>query len=294
MTSSPGIQPIRQPMIFGLVFLANFALTGSGDSYANCGAWFTMGCLNVAAHHNRNTLEGAHPDWEGAAYLQRMRHTCHRAVCPVCWESWANREKDRAVQRFDAFKTKSKIVHYMISVPKEDYGLSLPDMRRKVYKNLKSVHVWGGMLIYHPKRKNSLKEWYFSPHFHVLGYGWLLDIRKNYNASGYVVKNLGVRKNVPGTIYYQLSHCGISEKYQTITWFGALSYSKLKVEIKNPDPQVCPICFEPLREVLWIGEGPMPIPDVEGSGFLDDPGGWMYVPAAKNSDDCSTELGDVY
>jgi hypothetical protein len=106
------------------------------------------------------------------------------------------------------------------------------------------------------------------------------------------VKNLRIRKTLDGTIFYQLSHCGISEKFHTVTWFGALSYNKLKVIYKEPDAPVCELCHGKLRQVLWIGEGDMPLPDVEGAGFLDDPGGWMYVPKHEYQDDIYKNLGE--
>ena len=280
-------------LVKAIVFLANFALTGSGSAYSSCGSYFTKACLDATAHHSRNTLfEGINPNHEGSAYLRRFKKSCDRALCPVCWGDWANREKDQAVQRIRAFKIRGKPIHLAVSVPKKDWVLSIADMRIEVYKSLRAVHCIGGMLIYHPKRQKLDKSWFFSPHFHVLGYGWILDVRKNYFESGYVVKNLRIRKTLEGTIWYQLSHCGISEDYHTVTWFGALSYNKLKVIYKEPEPAVCELCQGKLRQVMWIGKGSMPLPDIEGVGFLDDPGNWMYKPKQLRSDDIDSGLGE--
>ena len=186
----------------GFSLHADFALVGSGEAHANCGSYFTIGCLNVEEHMGMN-LDGV--NMEGKAYLERVRNSCDRPLCPTCWPDWANREKDRATQRLRAFVLKGrklKPIHVIVSVCSSDYGLSLPEMRKKVYRALKAVHCFGGMLIYHPKRYNEYTcLWYYSPHFHVLGYGWILDVRRNYVETGYIVKNVGIRKTVEGTIY---------------------------------------------------------------------------------------------
>jgi len=274
-----GILPISQSSFLPISqssFLADLDLVGSGESYANCGSYFTVGCLNVDDHVGMN-LDGV--DMEGKAYLERHKISCHRPLCPICWTDWANREKDKATQRLRAFVLKRrslKPIHVTVSVPHADYGLSLEMMRKKVYKALKTVHCFGGMMIYHPKRQNHYDgSWYFSPHFHVLGYGWIVDVHRNYVSSGYVVKNVGIRKTVEGTIYYQLSHCGISPKHHAVTWFGALSYAKLHVRYDEKDGSRCPLCHEKLKKLIWIGPGICSLPDVEGVAFYDDPNNWV-------------------
>jgi hypothetical protein len=265
-----GILPISQSS-----FLADFPLVGSGESKADCGHFYTVGCLNGEEHEGMN-LDGQ--NMEGKAYLERHKNSCHRPLCPICWEDWATREVAAARKRLDAYVLRGrtlKVIHVTVSVPHVDYGLSLQDLRRKAYKALKKVHVFGGMAIYHPKRQTDTKKWYFSPHFHILGYGWLTDVRANYIHSGYVVKNIGIRKTVEGTIWYQLSHAGISEKHHSVTWFGVLSYGKLKVRKEEEAPRVCPLCGRPLRRVYWIGEGEPSLPDIEGMAFYDDPNNWM-------------------
>jgi len=47
-----------------------------------------------------------------------------------------------------------------------------------------------------------------SPHFHILGYGWVHHVKENYESNGWIVKNLGIRNSVRATAHYQLSHCG--------------------------------------------------------------------------------------
>ena len=256
---------------------------GSGKAYADCGKVFAVGCLNVEAHKGM-TLDGV--DMTGKAVIKYVKNSCHRPLCPTCWGSWANRECDNAKKRLDAFVLKNrhgkrlKPIHVIVSVPRVDHGFSLPKLRKKTYRALKRVGLVGGMLIYHPKRKNDRGEWYFSPHFHVIGYGWIRDTRRNYVHSGYIVKNVGVRKSVRGTIYYQLSHCGISEKFHTVTWFGLLSYNKLRVPKIVKEEQICPLCGARLRRLVWIGKDEDVLgswhKDVESGFYFDEPENWRY------------------
>jgi hypothetical protein len=265
-----------------MVFPADFDLVGSGEAYGNCGSFFTVGCLNVDAHQGMN-LDGV--DMEGKAYIERHKQSCHRPLCPTCWPDWDNREKDKAATRLKAFVLKGrslKPIHLIVSVPEADYGLSVPEMREKVYRALKRVHCLGGMMIYHSKReRKSDGSWYFSPHFHIVGYGWIQDVRKNYLESGYIVKNVGIRKTVEGTIFYQLSHCGISAKHHAVSWFGALSYGKLHVRYDEKEDPMCPICHERLRRLLWIGPGKCSLPEIDGGVFYDDPSNWMEKPRTR-------------
>ena len=270
-----GILPISQSSFSASEFLMDFPLTGKGQSYGNCGTFFTVGCLNVSEHEGMN-LDGV--NMTGKAYLERHKISCHRALCPICWPDWANREVQKAKKRLDSFHLKGrnlKPIHLTVSVPFADYHLSLAKTRKKVYRSLKMVHCLGGMMLFHPKRQRKDGAWYFSPHFHIIGYGWIMDVRQNYVYSGYVVKNIGVRKTVEGTIFYQLSHCGISPKHHSVTWFGALSYGKLRVKQEEKARPNCPICGDPLHQLQWVGEGKHPLPDIEDVGFFDDPDNWI-------------------
>jgi hypothetical protein len=275
-------------------FLADFPITGSGQEMPSCGTWFTVGCLHGEDHHNTN-LDGV--NMEGKAVLKRRKTSCHRAVCPKCWEDWANREVHHGVQRLHSFTLKGrnlKPIHLTVSVPFSDYGLSLEGMRKKVYRSLKDVHCVGGMMIYHSRRKKG-GSWFFSPHFHVIGYGWILDVRANYIRSGYVVKNIGIRKTLEGTIWYQLSHAGIDGNHHTITWFGALCYGKLHVEYME-EKDVCPLCGAEFHRVAWNNyEKANPFrneeTNVEGVLFFDDVENWAYLSFGKcrfygDEDDC--------
>jgi len=244
-----------------------------------CGKIFYKGCLNVDAHQGMN-LDGI--DMTGKAVVSVHKVSCHKPLCPICWKEWASRECSRAVQRINAFNLidhggrKMRPIHIAVSVPHSDYGLSLEALRRKVYASLKRCHCIGGMLIFHSKRREKdTGIWYYSPHFHVIGYGWIVDTHANYVYSGYVVKNLRVRQDLGGTIYYQLSHCTVaSEHSHSITWFGALGYRKLRVRYRVEDPENCPLCGAELKELVWIGEGECLVPPLMKRFFYEKPDFW--------------------
>ena len=151
------------------------------------------------------------------------------------------------------------------------------ELRKEAYKILKEIGSVGGSLIFHPFRYHrDSKRWYYSPHFHIIGFGWLVGTAETYQKSGWIVKNKGVRESVFATLFYQLSHAGVKHGYHTVTWFGDLSYSKLKVE-EESNLNECPLCKAKLRLVFHYGLfGWTPPPEIEGE-FYVEPDGWRIL-----------------
>jgi hypothetical protein len=170
-------------------------------------------------------------------------------------------------------------------------------LRKESYKIAKKAGILGGVCVFHPFRwKSKRKSWVFSPHFHIVGFGWL-EGKEVYKESGWITKNLGTRTtydDLYDTLSYELSHCGISQQVvnqsrargivSSITWFGSLSYNKLKVP--DSDKKKCPHCGAYLSSIRWWGVGVHPCKDLDEGGYLLDPGGWDY--------DDSYGFGDVY
>ena len=237
----------------------------------DCGKWQTKGCLNVAAHKGT--------EFEGKVFIKTFQKSCYRAACMTCFRKWMARESNKATRRVEKYEKLSgkPAKHIVISVPSWKYYEELRELRKQAYKILKSVNCKGGTLIYHPFRYDKkTKQWYFSPHFHVIGFGWISNVEEIYNQHGWIVKNKGVRDSVFATFYYQLSHAGIKKGYHTLTWFGDLSYSKLKVE-EEPNSDVCPLCEAKLRLVFHYGLfGWEPPPETEVEAWVE-PEGWRIV-----------------
>ncbi|GAI19814.1 unnamed protein product [marine sediment metagenome] len=167
----------------------------------------------------------------------------------------------------------------MISLPVDAWDMffnDYPKARRVAYKLLKKAGFKGGLLIPHPWRQKcydcggdiiakwavslDTKEFYVKstccvdcgskefiwikgPHFHVVGYGWVEYTEEIEKATGYVIKNIGLINNVGGTVWYQLTHCGIKPGRQAITYFGLCAYNKYKSPpAPKADAVICPVC----------------------------------------------------
>jgi len=246
-------------------------LPATKDSRDDCGKWLTKGCLDVPAH--------AKTEHKGKVFIKTFQKSCYRADCEVCFKKWMARESNKAARRIEKYEKLSHqpAKHIVVSVPSWFYYYGVKELRKEAYRILKQVNCIGGTLIFHPFRyhKDS-KSWYYSPHFHVIGFGWIVKAEELYRKGGWIVKNKGVRDSIFATFYYQLSHAGVKKGFHTLTWFGDLSYSKLKVE-KEPDSSLCPLCSAKLRLVFHYGLfGGIPPPETEIEAFVD-PEGWHIV-----------------
>ena len=285
-----------------------FRLVGNGEkSRVDCGLWATFkGCLNVEGHNKVFFDEKGVPvDCSRKIYARHVRRWCYAPSCPVCFEhGFALREANRIEVRLrEASKRFGLVEHIVVSVPVKDFGLEYNALRRKVVKVLKSRGVVGGVLIFHGFRVNKvgLTYWYWSPHFHVLGYvlggysrcrsctnrvcvgkgnydkcdGFEAKTRRLNVKDGYIVKVLGERKTVFGTAFYQLTHSSYRvdvRRFHIATWFGVVSYRKLKVTIEKRR-ELCPLCQEELVSLVYSGRRHIVkdrfSPEYKRSGWFD-------------------------
>jgi len=200
-----------------------------------------------------------------------------------------------------------KPIHLVLSPPEKEYSMfedpsAYRKTREKAYKIAKISGFKGGAMIIHPYRlkcptcgiaipeyqKVCLKcggstfKWFFSPHFHFVGFGWIENAKELYARFGWVVKNLGVRKNVFWTFQYLLSHAGVSNSgFHTTTWFGDLAYNVLRhVAVLKRPLELCPYCGNALRPLQWIKAGSDPPKlefskkDPQKNDFLGDFAEW--------------------
>jgi hypothetical protein len=278
----------------------DYRLVGNGEvtDPLKCGKFFGFyGCLNTHLH-NKVTLDGV--NHKGKVYVKKIFHSCDKPTCPVCFKrGWAVREAASIESRLAECSKKFGLAEHVIcSVPKTDYGLTFEKLKAKAIKVLASRGVHGGVLIFHAFRyrnreeaywKNESMGWYWSPHFHCLGYvqggygrcrhcskntleclscsGFEGVTRREFEkenkrcaGSGYIVKVKGERKTIFGTAWYQLNHSSFkagAKKFTIATWFGTCSYHKLK--IKKGDKlkrDVCPICQHELEKLHYVGSRP--------------------------------------
>jgi len=246
-------------------------LPATKESHDWCGKWGTRGCLNVLAH--KGTV------CEGKGYVKTFQRSCYRADCEVCYRKWIARESNKATRRIEKYEKISgkHAKHIIISPPSWLHHKSKKELAKESYRILKDVGCDGGTIIFHPFRyRRECKEWYYSPHFHVIGFGWIENTVENYQKNGWIVKNKGFRNSTFATFYYQLSHAGIKRHNHTLVWFGDLSYSKLKIKKEEIEQDICPYCRAKLRDVESYGVFYCKPPDVNVE-LLVDLDGWRYV-----------------
>lgn len=285
-----GILPISEKYQFG-----DWLLPGHGEEYSDCGSTRYRGCPNTAGHSG--SLDN--PKRQGKKFVQVYRRSCNRKECPVCYEGWASLQADRASYRLlnycvskkavaEVYRIKDrkvrhhkiegifrrarrKPVHVIFSVPRALYGLTYVELKREFYKIVKMAGIVGGCVMFHPFRMDALtNKWYFSPHFHVVGFGWVHSTKDIYEDNGWIVKNRGIRKTVHGTLLYQLSHAGIHKRHHVTVWFGKLSYRSLHLEPMPELKPVCPLCGCELEELVFIGGEDRGPPLEVGEYWLDE------------------------
>lgn len=253
-----------------------FQLPGSGKARSDCGFPVYLGHLHDHKLH----------------YVLHKK-SCHRKECPVCWPTWQKREalaiQDRMLAYFNGGYTKRRFpVHYVLSPPQSaDYSTKtkFKALRSRAYRIARQRGIEGGCLVFHERAKRySDSEEYQSihcsqgPHFHIIGDGWLSEkVKEFFLEDGWIVKNLRIRNfgSVYKTAFYILDHAAIGYpansqsinlSLATVTWFGKMSYNKLKIEdFKGSDTIYCPICKVEIDKnewyVLdWIGDGDPPDP----------------------------------
>ena len=248
-----------------------------------CGKKISLkGCLRVDLH---NVTDLAGNNYAGKVAVRRVFCYCMKPSCRICYKrGWGIREAGNIEARLtdngrftNGFGFYGQIEHIIVSLPKKDYHLSVTAMRRKAVAVLKKRGVSGGVLIFHGFRYNLRKGWFFSPHFHILGFifggysacrgckrkwdcdpcckGFDARAWKLFNDDGYFVKVMGKRKSIFGTGWYQLHHSSyeIGGKRNIVaTWFGNCSYRKLRVT-KEMRKQFCFICNSELVDIVYTG-----------------------------------------
>lgn len=224
-----------------------FRLPGQGEQTNDrCGEWVhPLRCPNTA----QTTLDGKEHD----SYV--ATHSCHNPDCPVCYESWASRQAqttaDRLIQGAGLYRKTGyrmgRIDHVVFSPP-QDLAKDLHRtsggakiLRTMAKDMIKKAGASGGVVIYHPFRQNDPREpnfnsdipayaWYESPHFHALITGYLMKSNEFYDKTGWAYKKMGQRATIAGTVKYTLTHCGIADGFQAITYFGLFSYNKIVID----------------------------------------------------------------
>jgi len=274
------VEIVDSSFSFGLL-----QLVGHGrKTNDNCGVVRSYyGCVHVESH---DIIASDGKNHKGEVFVRKVVFSCDKPSCPVCYKfGWAGREAHKIEVRLaEAGKRFGLVEHIVASVPVRDYGLSYEVLRVKAVKTLFSCGVVGGVLIFHGFRYNDAYEamlkhvpmgWYWSPHFHVLGFifggysrcrhckggncyacdGFEGRVYRCYRDNGYIISVKDERKTVGGTAWYQLNHATIKkgvERFHVATWFGVCSYRRLKVTVERKK-LICPICERDLEKLRYNG-----------------------------------------
>jgi len=182
-------------------------------------------------------------------------------------------------------------------------------------KYVKKIGFWGGCSIFHPYRSDKetkpivldegvafksvnnfnprelqqyMKQiigidvncWYISPHFHLIGYGNIdgLKVADLYSKTGWIFKNVGVRRSVLGTAFYQLTHAGVVKGTNIVNWIGGMAnsqdswinrYGYDPLDVKKRISR-CPYCDTALKKLVWMAEEDPPLMNEPEGGYLID------------------------
>ncbi len=174
-------------------FLYDLTLVSHGEPKPNCGE--IRAKLFCADTNN---------------FIQDVPHRCHRAVCPICWDSWVEREVKSAAEKFLAGlsllrkqNVKNQGHHIVWSVPPEEYYLSRKQLKTRLLYRMRIAGAVASAIIFHPFRFRSIEtgyrvDWkncslnrnaeapivqsevFYSPHFHTACVGYLMPSKIFY------------------------------------------------------------------------------------------------------------------
>jgi hypothetical protein len=236
-------------------------------------------------------------------------HSCDRPTCPRCAKyGWATRQAQSGEQRVKAFANGytdnegvkhsgfGEAEHIIISNPESDYELPYDKLKAKTLKIAFGLGIVGGCIIFHAFRFANKREarikgiemgWYFSPHFHILGFilggygrcrncskvkaddygkpcericsgcsGFEARVREQNKLNGYIIKVKDKRQTIGGTIWYQANHATIvsgDKRPNSVSWFGVCSCRRMHF---TPEKRksLCPLCLHEITDLDYLGK----------------------------------------
>jgi hypothetical protein len=270
-----------------------YRLPGHGDKTRDtCGKWNdrTFGCLNVEEHGVAFDSYGNLVNHSGKIYVRPVVMSCNKPSCPICWKRWAKKQARRTAERLlEASKIHGVVEHIVDSPPRWEWGSDVDVLYHIAIDRARARGVIGGSIIYHELRYTRSRGWYFSPHFHILGFlnggyrcrkckhfvlrsaevcgkccGFEGLTRRLNLMDGHIVKVLEERKkaygsnkpNIEGTAKYELGHASYkvdAKRANVVRYFGVVSYRRLKV-VPAKEPCLCPHCKRELVEIKYVGD----------------------------------------
>lgn len=283
-----------------------------------CGTWTSFQVCSHTDLHKGEIYCGV--DFTGKLVVVNQHLFCNKSSCPICFlRGWSQRTARSLANRLKVGVERGfgDVEHITVSVSDKDKNLPEIVFREKCRVALLIRGVLGGCMIFHGyriDRNRQLLVW--SPHYHTMGFisGGFNVCRecvhergdcyschsfkgreaREYAKDGYLVKVLAKRKNVVGTIFYQLHHSTLKvsmRRFHIVTWFGLMGNRKLSSGRKPKAAFPCPVCGSEMEKKHYMGDSVIPRNlgdpeykkvnpveplDSSGSPSFDDEGGDMH------------------
>lgn len=242
---------------------SKWALLGSGRSKNDCGEWRANASISEDFKWIKRIKDGCRSrecpiDWP--RYIQRQ-------IVAVENRFWTFNKTVNHLNKSLKAQGKQQIIlgnlrHVVISPPQiVARGLMQTEegftaLKRQMNYRQDQCGIIAGVSVFHAHRWHDKKDcskanglygvchacdqgieygkWYDSPHWHILGYGYIKNTEGIFDKSGWFIKNIGDRDNVYGVIWYLLSHAAYwsqnPKRFQSLAYLGLLSMQKLKKE----------------------------------------------------------------
>jgi len=147
----------------------------------------------------------------------------------------------------DVTSNKMRASHVSVSFPESMYDDKPEDLMKLVKSVMFRTGIIGAVMVWHPFRFDKADGWKpsVSPHVHMVAFGWVDDVHQAFEEYGLVVRKHTTLKtdgDYFATVKYILTHAGVRDRRHSVTYWGALSYSKLTVYREAPEPERCPHC----------------------------------------------------
>ncbi len=158
-------------------------------------------------------------------YIKGKRRHCWSLHCPECMNDTALKRGIAVEKRMLEYqmltekqgKDPGKVGHWVVSPPQELIKClcqtrdEFEDINRYIEQQMKDRGGRAGVQVFHPWRQTDDK-WEFSPHFHILCYGFIDTKRFLKDNPGWIIKKVHSHediKSIRHTIAYLMTHMGL-------------------------------------------------------------------------------------
>lgn len=186
-----------------------------------------------------------------------INYHCHRPECPRCSGYWAYMRAERMRQRLEAaeylYSAQShaigKPIHVSLHPPQSlikthlNTAQGYRTLRSQATDIMRSAGFEGGAVLFHAYRGEE-----YSPHFHLVGWGFLRNSKAFYKCTGWTYTNHGRRNDLRRLLNYLTRRSAVIRSNGTrimpVTWIGSTSCNKILKgkEHRELVEEYCPEC----------------------------------------------------